>query len=97
MKGPLALLKTCSSVCCCIMCMLTCVCEVVCYTETTMWKLQLELYMSCMTSLLRLRRDQRKQYLLDKFRTFQVCVTIVFKKKYKKHAFSVHTGICTRI
>ena len=78
MKEPLAMLNTCTSACCCIMCMLTCACGGCFlhrnnYVEST--TRARSLYMSCMASIVRLNREDKKLYLLDKFRTFQVNVT----------------------
>jgi hypothetical protein len=41
-----------------------------------------KLVIDCLSSVLRLTRDEKKQYLVDKFRTFQVKVTPKQKFKY---------------
>lgn len=84
MKSPVALLNTFASVCCCIICAMCCACEGCTIHRATevdaMFKAR-KLMISCIKEIERLDREHRKQYLLDKFRSFQVRVTK--KKKWK--------------
>ncbi len=92
MKDPLALMKSFTSVCCCIMCMTTCACEG-CFIFKNNNPIYVttarNLYMKCLSATLRLSRQEKKQYLMDRFRTFQVTVT---KKKKYKFALCVGEG-----
>jgi hypothetical protein len=90
MKDPLALLKSFSSCCCCIMCMITCFCEgcIIFKNQNALYVTTArKLYVDCHISTLRLSRQEKKQYLMDRFRAFQVTVT-----KKKKYKFSLCIG-----
>lgn len=84
MKSPVGLLNTMASVCCCIICALCCACEGCtlhrCHEVEAMFRAR-SLMIGCIKEIERMDRDNRKQYLLDKFRSFQVRVTK--KKKWK--------------
>ncbi len=90
MKDPLGMLKSFTSVCCCIMCMMTCACEG-CFLYKNKnpngTAIALKLQMECKSSIARMSRRERKEYLIDKFRTFQVSVT-----KNKKYKFAICIG-----
>ena len=77
MKTPLAMMQTFASVCCCIMCMVTCACEG-CYHHRNNFPGSTctanRLFKKCMLECLGLTREEKKQHLLDKFRTFQVSI-----------------------
>jgi hypothetical protein len=90
MKDPLALMRTFTSVCCCIICAMSCACEG-CFLyrnndpEATFRCRRVKI--DCIKEIERLERDEKKQYLLDKFRTFQVRIT-----KHKKYKFCILAG-----
>jgi hypothetical protein len=90
MKDPIALMRTFTSVCCCILCAMSCACEG-CFlfrngdVESTFRARQLML--NCLKETERLGRDEKKQLLLDKFRSFKVRVT-----KRKKYKFCILAG-----
>jgi len=73
-----AMLKTCSSACCCIMCVQTCACEgcfLFRHYHSEEFIMGTELYKYCTIEVLRLTRTEKKQLLMDKFRSFKVDVT----------------------
>jgi hypothetical protein len=90
MKGPAGLLSSMASVCCCILCALCCACEGCtlhrCHEVEAMFKAR-SLMIDCIKEIERLDREKRKQYLLDKFRSFQVRIT-----KRKKWKFVILAG-----
>ena len=79
MKEPLALLNTYSSSCCCIMCMMTCACDG-CYLyrnrDPSAALIANRLRIVCLGEIRRLNRDEKRLYLLNKFRTFQVNLNV---------------------
>mmetsp|Transcript_17916 Transcript_17916/g.26421 ORF Transcript_17916/g.26421 Transcript_17916/m.26421 type:complete len:101 (+) Transcript_17916:60-362(+) len=92
------LLKTAHQACCCLICVLCCACEGCtiyrALNDTYLDETQ-DLMIDCMKEVARKNAEQRKQYFLDKCRSFECRVTVCGKYKLN---FIAGTGtLATRV